>query len=303
LIFWNHGAGARSTESSPVLTKGVCSDDDNGDILYMNEVQESLSNNFNQNDKLTVIGFDACLMATVEVAYEFRDLAKFMVGSMHTEQGDGWDYEYIFGNLNGSNDESILTGENLVKLVVESYEQFIENYGYNSGETQSAIDLSKLNNLKSSIDQLANAMYLENKKSTIENIRNNSVYYDDGYMADYPYFDLYDFVYKVSTSSLLSTTLKNSANNVISNMREAILKTYGESGNGQSYYYAEDSNAARGLSIFFSRNSSDYYTQKDWYTSKDAFNTSDLGDGYLDFPTTTEDGIVNTWKELMNAWY
>ncbi|HQG40743.1 MAG TPA: clostripain-related cysteine peptidase, partial [Spirochaetales bacterium] len=107
LVLWNHGGGARSRNTTPSTTvtgdknvKAICWDDtNNGDCLYLEEVQQAIGANFSSTDKLSVLGFDACLMGMVEVAYEFRNLAKYMVASMHTEQGDGWDYEYILNRI------------------------------------------------------------------------------------------------------------------------------------------------------------------------------------------------------------
>src|SRR5262249_9548142 len=40
--------------------------------------------------KIDLMGFDACLMNMVEVAYELRGSADFIVGSEEIEPGDGW---------------------------------------------------------------------------------------------------------------------------------------------------------------------------------------------------------------------
>ena len=41
-----------------------------------------------------LIGFDACLMASVEMASVASPYAKYMVASEEVEPGSGWDYGY-----------------------------------------------------------------------------------------------------------------------------------------------------------------------------------------------------------------
>lgn len=48
-------------------------------------------------DKFAFIGFDACLMATVETANMLVPHADYMFASEETEPGYGWDYTEIAG--------------------------------------------------------------------------------------------------------------------------------------------------------------------------------------------------------------
>src|SRR5204862_7720054 len=41
---------------------------------------------------LDLLGFDACLMGMVEVAFQLRGTARVLVGSQLVEPGDGWSY-------------------------------------------------------------------------------------------------------------------------------------------------------------------------------------------------------------------
>jgi len=321
LILWNHGGGARIKSDIQTNTfsieKAVCWDEGNStDCLYLDEVQQVLSANFSSANKLDIIGFDACLMGTVEVAYEFRDLASYMVGSMHTEQGDGWDYESLFygGTSNCPQlDPSSITAADMAIRAVKSYRDFIEATYSNSGETMAAIDLSKLPALKTKIDQLAVSIYSENKKSNIETIRDSSIhFYDsDDDSISYPYFDLYDLCNRIYNDATygFSAGLKNAANDVITALSDAILYAYGDDGNGQSYYFGNGVATKRGLSIFFSRGNLTYssyshYAYQWWYTSEDT-NTWNSGFYYgkIDFADSDTDGTVETWRELFEAWY
>lgn len=92
LVLWDHGGG----------WWGVCYDDSSllpsgsKDRLTMDEVQSAVKSAKQPNGEpidLAVIGYDACFMGMVEVAYENRDLADYMVASITTVPGAGWDYE------------------------------------------------------------------------------------------------------------------------------------------------------------------------------------------------------------------
>ena len=157
LVLWNHGGGwrldkqereARLLQNKKKMSfKAVCWDDTNGhDSLYMDEVQSALNSAGGAN----LIGFDACLMGMVEVAYEMRDLGEVMVGSEETEPGDGWPYDAILQDLvNNSEWSPAELGSSIV-------DRYYESYG--DSETQSAIDLSNMDNLANSISNLGQAM-------------------------------------------------------------------------------------------------------------------------------------------------
>jgi hypothetical protein len=45
--------------------------------------------------KVDVIGFDACLMAMVEVGHELTNSVNVMIGSEETEPARGWPYDLM----------------------------------------------------------------------------------------------------------------------------------------------------------------------------------------------------------------
>lgn len=60
--------------------------------------------------RIDVFGADACLMQTVEVAYELRDSVENIVASQNTEPGSGWPYDDLGAGLT---DDPNMTGEEL----------------------------------------------------------------------------------------------------------------------------------------------------------------------------------------------
>ncbi len=196
LILWNHGGGARKktvrNNNSGLTKKAICQDAESGDILYLDEVQQAVSNHFNTDFKLDIIGFDACLMSTLEVAYEFRSLAEYMVGSMSYIQDDGWPYDRIV-NAMGS---STLSGRDFSALIVSEYKVYIDSVYQNQQtvETISATDLSEITGLADAVNILGKQIYNESDKNSIESVREQTIpFYNISSLQDsiyYPYYDL-----------------------------------------------------------------------------------------------------------------
>ncbi len=324
LILWNHGSGARSSNLDEPLAvkdtsfkksldkpmiigsaqkgvKAICDDETDGDILYIDEVQQAIADS--SITKLDIIGFDACLMGTIEVAYEFRDLADYMVGSMNLEWGNGWDYNRLFSGMTGNSSDA----KELAKLMVKQYR---DSTSTTSSETQSATDLSKIAALKTAVDAFAVKLAAENKKSRIETTRDLSYnfYTSDVDSINYPYYDLGDFAYQISTDTGYSEDLKNSAETVITKLSETVVSAYANTGFGN--YYGTGAEVKRGLSIFFSRGNLTYwddshYAYQWWYTSRNiVFDYgTDFEYGRIDFCDFNDNGSVETWKELMEYYY
>jgi len=192
LDLWNHGGGWRSIEEKPV-TKAVCWDDTSyNDCLYMAELKSAVS-----GKGLSLIGFDACYMGMVEVAYELRNCAQIMVASEETEPGDGWNYvallnKYIFSNLSMSA---------LADSIVESYGEFYKN----SVATMSAIDLSQMESLSTALTNFAD--YLTGiESSAVITARANTLCF-----SEEDNVDLYDFVNKFDSTqaAALKTVISN----------------------------------------------------------------------------------------------
>jgi len=156
LVLWNHGGGWRQgkedlwrdkDKKKPAVFKAVCWDDTNGgDCLYTAEVESAL----NSTGGAQLIGFDACLMSMMEVAFQVKDYGQVMVGSEETEPGDGWPYNTILGDLKANPSMTPLA---LGSIIVDRYYQ-----SYGSSETQAAIDLGRLNTLAGTISTFAQAM-------------------------------------------------------------------------------------------------------------------------------------------------
>ncbi|MBI9108054.1 MAG: hypothetical protein JEZ04_15000 [Spirochaetales bacterium] len=305
LMFWNHGGGARSIATNPVSTvetsRHICEDVSSpGDYLFTDEIQQAVSAAFPGG--IDVISMDACVMGTVEAAYEFRDLAHYYVASMSNVNAYGWDYADLFGRMTSGGSGS----EDLAALMVDSYRNSTSS---RTDQSLAAIKTSGLSALKTRIDLLASVLYSADKKVILEDIRDNTVkFFNEAYEPEViaqPYYDLSDFCYMLlSNEAYLSAEVTSAARGVLAGLEAVVLSAYGGSAWGN--YYGSGTDVKRGLSIFFSNgerqyNNASHYAKQYWYTALDCSSRGPYG--FIDFCTSDEDGIVETWRELMEAWY
>jgi hypothetical protein len=99
LIFNDHGGGHT----------GAMADDSDGNFMPIQGMNEALAEAEEETGKkLDIIGFDACVMAQLEVAYELKDRADILLASQENEKGHGWTYEKVYNDkdFSGEIDET-----------------------------------------------------------------------------------------------------------------------------------------------------------------------------------------------------
>lgn len=142
LIFWNHGSGS-------VIGFGY--DELHDDTsLSLSEIREGLEG-ASLSEKFSFIGFDACLMATLETAETVSPYANYLVASQELEPGKGWDYRSITHSLRQM---PHLSGEQIGRIIADS---FVDRYEMNDYEevTLSVIDLNKVSSLADCVGTLS----------------------------------------------------------------------------------------------------------------------------------------------------
>lgn len=113
LLFWNHGNGPIDGYGYDVLHSG--------DTVMLSEMQEGIENSKLADKKIQLVGFDACLMGSMETAGVMSKYAEYMVASAELEPEDGWDYTW----LNVFAEEN-LNGEIIGQNVIDHYYKFFE---------------------------------------------------------------------------------------------------------------------------------------------------------------------------------
>lgn len=163
LVFWNHGGGSIS---------GVCFDEYTDDSLSLREIDAALYNVRNDmTDDFEFIGFDACLMGTVETASILASHARYMIGSEDLEPGKGWAYTDI-GNYLVKHPEA--NGAELGKVICDSFYASCKADGDEASSTLSVIDLSKIDDVIIKFREFAQDIFnsTENTEQLSEYVRN-----------------------------------------------------------------------------------------------------------------------------------
>jgi hypothetical protein len=241
LVLWNHGGGwrARGNGNSPMM-RAVCWDDSNNDdCLYMKEVRTAIEDS---GVKMDLIGFDACLMGHVEVAYELKGVLAsggVVVGSEETEPGEGWPYDTILPNLTGST-----SAEGLGQIITQKHGAF---YGAKAECTQSCSKVSQISNVVTKLNAFAEAMSDNSKLSAIQKARTSMKAFSeaDGYFG----LDLYKFADAVG-SNASGTTAKDLKDAIDA----AMVEVYAGTARQGSYTIKNKG----GLCVYFPKSKSDY---------------------------------------------
>ncbi|MDD6143155.1 MAG: clostripain-related cysteine peptidase [bacterium] len=87
LLFWNHGGG-------PLVGFGR-DETDPGNRLLPHEIVQALKPYVQQIGAFSWIGFDACLMGTMEMAGLLQPYAQYLIASEEVEMSCGWNYAFL----------------------------------------------------------------------------------------------------------------------------------------------------------------------------------------------------------------
>ena len=138
LVLWNHGSGS---------INGVCFDElHDFDSLSLAEIGQALTG---YEDRFEFIGFDACLMATIETAQAVSPYADYMIASEELEPGSGWNYK-AFGSFLRDNPQA--DGAQLGQVVADSFLSFNQENGDEEISTLSVTRLAAIPALAQAMD-------------------------------------------------------------------------------------------------------------------------------------------------------
>jgi len=195
LFIWGHGTGWRGGSNNNNLTepvKAVAFDDTSRQYMSLSSFGRAVA-----GKGLSVIAFDTCYGALLEVAYQVRNAAELFIGSEGEIMSTGWDYSALFtGFLSRGN----LTVSDLGNAIQN---QFSNQYASLSNATISQIQLPFVNDLflcfNDFSDTVAEAITSEAARNTILNqiFHNVESYFFSSFPSDM-YIDIFDFTKKIS---------------------------------------------------------------------------------------------------------
>lgn len=152
LVIWDHGGGSIT---------GVCQDDiypydskGGADSLTLPEMRDALKKS---GAKFDVIGFDTCLMATLETAQILSPFAKCMVASEESEPGAGWDYTSWPNWLAAHPGTSPF---DLGTVICQTYYNKCASYRQQGMATLSVIDLNKVGKVSKAFENASDDIAL-----------------------------------------------------------------------------------------------------------------------------------------------
>ena len=153
LIFWDHGGGSLS---------GYGYDEKNASSgsMDLSGINTALKN---AGVKFDFIGFDACLMATIETALVLDDYADYMIASEETEPGVGWYYTNWLTELSENTAKPTIE---VGKRIVDDFVDVCARSCAGQATTLSVVDLAELG-------QTVTDEFSAFSKSTTELIKNN----------------------------------------------------------------------------------------------------------------------------------
>ena len=228
LILWDHGGG-------PLFGYGV--DENNPDVtMSILELDKAINNSAILNDgKLEFIGFDACLMSSIEVANLFKEEANYFIASSESEPGDGWDYDFL-KEIN-KDTTTIQLGQKIIDYYYnyfrnQSYTYSLYGYNYNPLVSLSLIDLSKIDNVNTSINNLFKDMGEDitvDSYSRLAREASRATFFglDENGVSQSDLIDLYDLTSELENYQTLAVPVQTSINDAVIYHKTNIDGCYG----------------------------------------------------------------------------
>jgi len=145
-LFWNHGGGSVAGAEFDANYYF--------DALTLDEFHKAFEAVYTLDaaaPPIDVVGFDACLMATIDVAHTFRDVGRYLVASEELEPGCGWYYTDWLQGLAARPD---MDGEALGRAICDAYVRGCTAAGSGEDITLSVTDLGQLGPLMAAYDDL-----------------------------------------------------------------------------------------------------------------------------------------------------
>ena len=159
------GRSNRMLYAEPVLTRSFGTDYTGPSQMDTRDMAKAIP--FNK-ENLEFILFDACLMSSIEVLYDLRDKAKYVIASPAELPAPGFPYNRVMPYFWGK-------GKNLEKDLVKVCDEFWDYYNtYNATNRFGTIALIKMDGMEHLFDLTREV--LQGKKENVATIDKNAVY-------------------------------------------------------------------------------------------------------------------------------
>lgn len=230
IILWDHGAS----------WLGIASDDTDRDVLNLPEISSAFETALarTQIGGFELIGFDACLMAQIDVLHTIAPYGRVAVASAELEPNSGWAWDAWLEQLVAKPEQD---GYAIAPVIVQTYMD-----SFSAGEadevTLSAFDLTRTNDLISGLDALAQELQngVQQSYTAIGQARSFVNIYAPAYSEEFNAIDLPHFLALLPQQGA-STPISERADQLLRAIETARIA------NGVGAYHRQSG----GLSIYF----------------------------------------------------
>ncbi|MGY1752060.1 clostripain-related cysteine peptidase [Blastococcus sp. SYSU D01042] len=136
---------------------GVGGDEGSGmSTLTLEELRDGITDGLDRAglDRLDLLGFDACLMATYETASTLAPVADRMIASQELEPGHGWDY----GAFQVAADDPDVDVDTLSAAIVDGFAAQAQAEGTAADITLSVVDLDRMAAVDDALAEFSDAL-------------------------------------------------------------------------------------------------------------------------------------------------
>lgn len=156
VVFWNHGSGAFGFASDELYGN------DSLTLKEMTQAFDAVYPNDPENPAFEIVGFDACLMASLETAEALHGYGRYLAASEELEPGEGWDYTAW---LNALSENPAFNGAQVGRAIADSFIDWyakqsvqFESLGINYGVTFSVLDIHEAHKVYDGYCDLSDTM-------------------------------------------------------------------------------------------------------------------------------------------------
>ncbi|MCR5401237.1 MAG: hypothetical protein K6E78_06530 [Treponema sp.] len=262
LNIWSHGFGVYPECKIKTISRSFVQDYASGysveNAFSILEFSQFLRD-FNKLKKIDILQFDCCLMQMIEILWQLKDCADYIIGSEAELAGAGSNYDRLPDTLKKSQ-----TVRECAVNIVEDFKEKYKNSLISS--TFAACDMSKFENFQKDLNHFISDFANDNSVdfAKIKNIREEQFSYNSTYIEylDFQSFvSLFDYKMSEAENSLLQTLSKSYS--------EIILNSF------VSNSYTENLTGF-GINIPYNEKLWSYYNQKsELYL--DIYNETNLG--------------------------
>jgi hypothetical protein len=153
IILWDHGSGINGFGGDLLF---------DNDKITLNEIEKAFADAKKvTNKKFELIGFDACLMASIEVANKIKSYGNYMISSEEIEPSWGWDYSKILRNLTKyPSQDGLLIGKTIADTFVKHSRTIAASQRFDAQKdvTLSLINLTRISGLVEDLGILSDSL-------------------------------------------------------------------------------------------------------------------------------------------------